>query len=64
MCYVVMLSYNDFKLSCSLIHFVHLIFRLGYLVLLVAVVIQSSSSVLDLTQFGDVEKNPGPMSGL
>ena len=60
--------YNVFKelLSSLFItdHFVPLIYRLGCLVVLVAVIIQSSSFVLDLTQFGDVEKNPGPKSAL
>ena len=44
--------------------FVPLIYRLGCLVVLVAVIIQSFLFVLDLTQFGDVEINPGPNSGL
>ena len=38
----------------------HLISRLGCLVVLVAAVIEDFLFVLDLTQFGDVEKNPGP----
>ena len=71
MCHAVMLSYNvylyfKFRLLSFMFinYFVYLICRLGCLVLLVTAVVQSSSSVLDLTQFGDVEKNPGPHTGL
>ena len=60
----VILCLNNFCLSCSLIYFVHVICRLGCLVVLVAVVIHISLLALDLTQFGDDEKNPGPLSGL
>ena len=60
-------TYNVFKeLLASLFitdRYVPLIYRLGCLVL-VAVIIQNSLFVLDLTQFGDVEINPGPNSGL
>ena len=61
-------THNVFKELLSSVfitdHFVPSIYRLGCLAVLVAVIIQSSSFVLDLTQFGDVEINPGPNSGL
>ena len=59
--------YNVRELLSSLFNtdrFVPLIYRLCCLVVLVAVIIQSFLFVLDLTQFGDVEINPGPNSGL
>ena len=45
---------------------IHIFFKIGRLICLVALVstvLASSLFVLDLTQFGDVEKNPGPNSG-
>ena len=64
----VMLNYNVLKELLSYMfftdHFVPLIYRLGCLVVLLAAIILTFSVVFDLTQFGDVEKNPGPNLGL
>ena len=66
--YAKLYIFNVFKELLSSVfitdYFVPLIYRLGCRVVLVAVIIQSCSFILDLTQFGDVEINPGPNSGL
>ena len=59
-----LLIIKGLSFSMLINYFFHLMCRLSCLVVLVAAVIPSSLFVLDLTQFGDVEKNPGPNSGL